>query len=242
MSQFIKIYFWLKLKDTFFSNPKIKKLRRIAGGDTFTIIYLKLMLLSLKNNGLIELDGLEPTVEEEIALILDEEIDNVRITLSYLRQAKLIEDVSAISIFLVDVPTLTGKETDSAERKRKQREREKIQNVTLSQVGHKCVMPELELEKEIDKKKVLTVLGSMKQNLKKPISNFNNFRDALKNAKKVFSLNEHLSANLPIGTKIFLNDDNLLQNFETCLPLEKEDAQLAWDYLYKNRNSILASI
>lgn len=48
-----KRYWWLKLPENFFDAIEIKKLRRIAGGDTYTIIYLKMMLLSLKNNGYI---------------------------------------------------------------------------------------------------------------------------------------------------------------------------------------------
>ena len=41
-------YYWLKLKDDFFKSRVIKKLRKIAGGDTYTIIYLKMQLLSIK--------------------------------------------------------------------------------------------------------------------------------------------------------------------------------------------------
>ena len=37
-----KKFFWLKLKEDFFRDKRIKKLRKIAGGDTYTIIYLKL--------------------------------------------------------------------------------------------------------------------------------------------------------------------------------------------------------
>ena len=54
-----KRYYWLKLKDDFFTQKEIKKLRRIAGGDTFTIIYLKLQLLSLKNDGKLVFEGVE---------------------------------------------------------------------------------------------------------------------------------------------------------------------------------------
>ena len=46
-----KRYYWLKLKADWFSDKRIKKLRSIAGGDTHTIIYLKMMLLSLKDEG-----------------------------------------------------------------------------------------------------------------------------------------------------------------------------------------------
>lgn len=43
-----KRYYWLKLMDDFFDSKRIKKLRKMAGGDTYTIIYLKMQLLSLK--------------------------------------------------------------------------------------------------------------------------------------------------------------------------------------------------
>ena len=44
-----KKYYWLKLDRHFFGNARIKKLRKLAGGDTYTIIYLKLLLLMLKH-------------------------------------------------------------------------------------------------------------------------------------------------------------------------------------------------
>ena len=43
-----KRYYWLKLPDDFFRQKPIKKLRRIAGGDTYTIIYLKMLLVYLE--------------------------------------------------------------------------------------------------------------------------------------------------------------------------------------------------
>lgn len=65
-----KRYYWLKLKDDYLDSPKIKKLRKIAGGDTYTIIYLKMQLLSVKNQGVIEYEGIEQTFAEELALKL----------------------------------------------------------------------------------------------------------------------------------------------------------------------------
>ena len=40
-----KKYYWLKLKKDFFNSKEMKKLRRIAGGDTYTVIYLKMQLV-----------------------------------------------------------------------------------------------------------------------------------------------------------------------------------------------------
>lgn len=46
-----KRYYWLKLPDGFFRQKAIKKLRKIAGGDTYTIIYLKMLLVAMKQDG-----------------------------------------------------------------------------------------------------------------------------------------------------------------------------------------------
>lgn len=67
-----KKYYWLRLKDDWFNSKVIKKLRKIAGGDTYTIIYLKMQLLSLKNEGKLYYEGVEDSFEEELALDLDE--------------------------------------------------------------------------------------------------------------------------------------------------------------------------
>ena len=44
-----KRYYWLKLPDDFFGDKAIKRLRKIAGGDTYVIIYLKMMQIRLKD-------------------------------------------------------------------------------------------------------------------------------------------------------------------------------------------------
>lgn len=76
-----KRYYWLKLPDDFFRQKPIKKLRKIAGGDTYTVIYLKMLLISLKNDGKLYFDGVEDNFCEELALELDEEEENVKVAL-----------------------------------------------------------------------------------------------------------------------------------------------------------------
>lgn len=119
-----KRFYWLKLKDGYFNSPKIKKLRKIAGGDTFTIIYLKMQLLSVSNKGIIEFEGIEPTFEEELALKLDEDLDNVEVTLNFLKLQGLIESNNN-EFLLLDACNNIGSESESAERVRQFREREK---------------------------------------------------------------------------------------------------------------------
>lgn len=69
-----KRYYWFKLKEDFFTDKKIKKLRKISGGDTYVIIYQKLLLLSLRDNGKLFYEGVESDFTKEMALTLDEKM------------------------------------------------------------------------------------------------------------------------------------------------------------------------
>lgn len=145
-----KKYYWLKLKDDFFRDKRIKKLRRIAGGDTYTIIYLKLQLLSLKHNGTLIYEGVEESLEEELALEIDEDEDNVKVALAFLFTNGLIEETDTNHFVMTETIKCIGSESDSAERVRKHREKKKALQcndvVTISNT-------EKEKEKETEKKK-----------------------------------------------------------------------------------------
>ena len=151
-----KRYYWIKLKQDFFGQKEIKKLRKLPGGDTLTIIFLKLQLLSLNDNGIIYFDGLEKSFEEEIALEIDEEPDNVRFTISYLLQIGWIEESNtdeAISYNLVKIEV--GSESTSAARVRKHRANlaslKALQCNGLVTISNKNVTTEQETEQETDK-------------------------------------------------------------------------------------------
>jgi predicted phage replisome organizer len=116
-------YYWLRLKDDFFTSKRIKKLRRLAGGDTYTIIYLKMQLLSLKHDGVIQYSGLETTFADELALDLDEAVENVQITLQYLMSCGLVETSDNVNFILPYAVENTGSEGSSAKRMRELRAR-----------------------------------------------------------------------------------------------------------------------
>lgn len=131
-----KKYYWLKLFDNFFADPKIKKLRRLAGGDTYIVILLKLMLQTIKNDGIYVYEGIETTLAKELELVLDEDEDHIQAVLIYLDSTKLLVEVEYNNFLLTQVPTMLGSETAAAERKRAQRAREKVKGVTMSQERH----------------------------------------------------------------------------------------------------------
>ena len=142
-----KRYYWLKLKDDFFRQKEIKKLRRIAGGDTFTIIYLKMQLLSLKDNGKLFYEGIEDNFCEELALEIDEDTDNVQLTVSYLMKHGLLEEATQDEYILPQTISAIGSESDSAERVRKSRAKRKL--LQSNKDVQKCCI-EQEIEQEIE--------------------------------------------------------------------------------------------
>lgn len=140
-----KRYVWLKLKEDFFTSKRIKKLRKMAGGDTYTIIYLKMQLLSLKTDGVLRYTGLEDNFAKELALDLDERAEDVGVVLMYLAKCGLIETSDNVNFLLPYVVENTGTETDAARRMREMRSRN---NVTP--LLHDCDT-EKEREKEVEK-------------------------------------------------------------------------------------------
>ena len=162
-----KRYYWLKLKENFFNQKEIKRLRRLAGGDTFTIIYLKLLLLSLKAEGKIYFDGVGNDFIDELSLEIDEDAENIKLTLAYLQAKELLEVVNESEYFMADIPSMIGSESASASRVRRHRQKkELLQSNTLALQSNDDVTncnteieieiesyKEIELDKETDKDK-----------------------------------------------------------------------------------------
>jgi len=153
-----KKFYWLKLKDDFFKQKEMKKLRKIAGGDTYTIIYLKMMLLSVKSEGKIYFEGLEDSFAEELALELDEDAENVSVVLKFLEKYKMIAQGGTDEYLLPEAVMAIGSETKGAERVRRFRENKKALqcNTGVTDVKRLCntdidIEKEIEIDKEKDK-------------------------------------------------------------------------------------------
>ena len=117
-----KRYYWLKLPSDFFKQKTIKKLRRIAGGDTYTIIYLEMLLLAMQQDNKLYFEGVEDDFAEELALELDEDVENVKVVLIFLQKHGLIEVIEEDEYLLTQCGTMVGSEGASAARMRKLRE------------------------------------------------------------------------------------------------------------------------
>ena len=139
-----KKYVWLKLKKDFFQQRAIKKLRKIAGGDTYTIIYLKLQLLSLDDEGKLFYEGVEENFAEEMALAIDEDPDNVKVVLMFLEKNGLLESVTENEFVLPETVDSIGSETAAAERMRKMRNTKNKEKIELKEKECNSVTPMLQ--------------------------------------------------------------------------------------------------
>ena len=141
-----KRYYWLKLPDDFFRQKPIKKLRRIAGGDTYTVIYLKMLLVAIKQDCRLYFDGVEEDFCTELALDLDEDLDNVKVTVSFLLSQGLMVKDDEAEYLLTDCDKMVGSETAGAQRVRDYRNRKALHcNTDVTPVLRDC-----NVEKEID--------------------------------------------------------------------------------------------
>ena len=122
-----KRYYWLKLsKEGFFESRPIKRLRRMPSGDRLCMLYLLLLLKSCSNNGSIFLEDIKEEPEEQIALDIDADAEEVETLLKYLSEYKLLE-IHDNELVLTQFQSLVGSKTDAAERMKRSRDRKKEQ-------------------------------------------------------------------------------------------------------------------
>ena len=120
-----KKYYWLKLKENFFEEKQIKYLRSLQDGDKIVIAYLKMQLKSLKTEGFIKYDSILPSNIDELAMVLDENTNIIKLMIGALQKVNAVEILDDGSFYMIAMQDLIGKEGESAERVRRFREKER---------------------------------------------------------------------------------------------------------------------
>ncbi|MBR3000752.1 MAG: phage replisome organizer N-terminal domain-containing protein [Oscillospiraceae bacterium] len=191
-----KRYYWLKLRNDFFDSVRMKKLRGVAGGDTYTIIYLKLQLAALETEGTLIYEGVENSLAEELALLINEKPEDVGLTLNFLQSVGLCEvSKDGALCTLPEVLLNTGSETSSTQRVRNLRKRQTLQcNADVTEVKRVCnvekeIEKEIEIEREKKEKKEAPPRRFTKPTLSE-IEDFINENNYIVNATKFFDYYE----------------------------------------------------
>ena len=170
-----KKYYWLKLKEGFFEEKQIKYLRKLPDGDKLVIAYLKMQLKSLKTEGFIKYDKILPSNIEELAMVLDEDTNIINLMIGALQKVNAIEILDDGSFYMIAMQELIGKESESAERVRKFRERRSQKALQCNNDVTNCnteIEIEIEKEKDIDKDKEIEIEKNIKKEKKKKETEF----------------------------------------------------------------------
>lgn len=144
-------YYWLQLKEDFFKSKEMKLMRKLPGGEELTIIYLKIMLASLPDEGKIYFEGLAKDLAEELALLIDEDTEAVRMALMFLTNKNLLTTNDNYQFTLEQVPEMIGSETASTRRSRRYRKGQKaLQCNTDATKRNGDIEIDIDIEKDIE--------------------------------------------------------------------------------------------
>ena len=116
-------FYWLKLPEDFFRRGYIRRLRGMKDGDRLAVIYLEMLLASLKTDGTLAC-GPGEDFAEELGLELYENPAHVETVLHYVSEKGKLLSKNESEYHLTDSEEMTGSETDSARRKREERRRD----------------------------------------------------------------------------------------------------------------------
>lgn len=243
-----KRYYWLKLPKDFFEDKAIKRLRQIAGGDTYTIIYLKMLLKSMEDDGKLFYEGIEDTICDEIALDINESADDVQVTISYLEKKGLLI-VTDSEVELTRLTEMVGSESAVTERVRKHREAQKLLQCNASALQGNTIETKCNTEKEIEKEKSRedTEIDTKKKKKKSAKADLNGMIDfftgneELKDALKAF-LDMRKSIKKPIQTeyafKLALNKLKQLSDRDSDrIEIVNQSVEHNWQTFYALQNS-----
>lgn len=123
-----KRFYWLKLKEDFFSDETIRYIEEQDNGYKYSNIYLKLLLKSIDGQGvLIRKVGsrLIPYDVAAIAKMTGHDQDTVRVAMKLLEELGMVERMESGALYMSQLREMVGSESSSAGRVRAHRERQK---------------------------------------------------------------------------------------------------------------------
>jgi len=117
--------YWLKLDKDFLKSSQIKVIKNMPNGKDYIIFYLSLLLESTETVGHLRFSDTVPYNDEMLASVTDTNIDIVRSATKILINLGLMDKLDDGTLYMTQVAQMTGKESESAERVRQYRIREK---------------------------------------------------------------------------------------------------------------------
>ena len=147
-----KKYYWLKLQKDFFKRHDIRIIEDMPNGKDYILFYMKLLVESISHEGSLRFNETIPYNEGMLATVTNTNIDIVRSAVKLFGELGLMDLMEDGTLYMSEVQTMMGVETDWAEKKRLYRETKKLegQKKTLSDKSKEIEL-DIELKKDIEK-------------------------------------------------------------------------------------------
>lgn len=131
-------YYYLKLKEGFFTSEKMVILESTQDGPLYSNLLLKMYLMSLKHNGVLMLNDRIPHTPQTIATYTRHQIGTVERALKIFLEFDLVEILTDGAYYMTDIQLLIGQSSTEGERKRNERIRLQRQKLLPSGGVDKC--------------------------------------------------------------------------------------------------------
>jgi len=217
-----KKYFYLKLKDSFFSSEEMLVLESVPDGMIYQNIYLRMCLLSLKNEGALTFKNMLPYDLKMLATVLRVDIAQMKMALELFEQLGLVTKTDNEVLFMSDIQALIGQSSTEAERIARYRKRiADSNNVTEKLPESECTKgvqmlqsctPELKIEKELELEKDIELERETTTRFHKPsISEIQQYCEERKNTVNAEKFFNYYEAN---GWKV---GKNKMKDWKACI-------------------------
>ena len=146
-----KKYYYMKLKENFFSSERMVVLEMMPDGILYSNLLLKMYLMSLKHNGILLLHENLPHTPQTIATFTRHQIGTVERALQIFLKLGFVELLTDGAYYMPDIQLLVGRSSTEAERKRRERLRLQAQKLLSNSKADIC--PPENRDKEIREQK-----------------------------------------------------------------------------------------
>lgn len=147
-----KRYYWLKLRKDFFQQHQMKVLKSLPNGRVYALIYLELLAESTSHEGKLRFSEMLPYDVVTLAAVIDEDKDILEAAITNLERLGMLEILDDQTIFLTDIQTMIGSESDGARRKREYRN--SVKGDIVPQMSHNCPLENRDKRLEIRDKSI----------------------------------------------------------------------------------------
>ena len=131
-------YYYLKLKENFFTSEKMVILESMQDGLLYSNLLLKMYLMSLKYNGILMLNDRLPHTPQTIATFTRHQIGTVERAIKVFMEFSLVEILTDGAFYMTDIQLLIGQSSTEGERKKRERTRLQRQNLLPAGRVDKC--------------------------------------------------------------------------------------------------------